>query len=187
MSEEKREFKTGYINDVIIELLEKHEDGRGWLIEAFRADRLDHLTTRRKLSFTDRVKRFFGAAVEPEEPFYPAMGYLSETKPQQQRGAHEHAEQSDLFVFFNSTFRVVLWDNRPSSPTFGIRQEFDCGKNYPARVYVPPGVVHAYKNIGVGNGLVLNLPDRLYKGVNYSEPIDEYRHEDNPDTPFKVE
>jgi dTDP-4-dehydrorhamnose 3,5-epimerase len=48
-------------------------------------------------------------------------------------------------------------------------------------------VVHAYKNVGAAPALVINLPDRLYKGPERREPVDEIRHEDNPHSLFKVE
>ncbi|RJQ49085.1 MAG: dTDP-4-dehydrorhamnose 3,5-epimerase, partial [Nitrospiraceae bacterium] len=48
-------------------------------------------------------------------------------------------------------------------------------------------IVHAYKNIGIVDGLVINLPDRLYKGWGKTEPVDEIRYEDDPKTPFRIE
>ena len=54
-------------------------------------------------------------------------------------------------------------------------------------VVVPPGVVHAYKNSGDSEGIVLNFPDRLYAGKGRREKVDEVRHEDDPGSPFRVE
>ena len=52
---------------------------------------------------------------------------------------------------------------------------------------VPPGVVHAYKNIGTENGIVFNIPNRLYAGVGKKFPVDEIRHEDVADSPFRLD
>jgi dTDP-4-dehydrorhamnose 3,5-epimerase len=52
---------------------------------------------------------------------------------------------------------------------------------------VPPGVVHAYQNVGGVPGLVFNCPNRLYKGAGRQEPVDEIRHEEDPDSPFKLD
>jgi dTDP-4-dehydrorhamnose 3,5-epimerase len=52
---------------------------------------------------------------------------------------------------------------------------------------VPPGVVHAYKNIGSEPGLVFNCPNRLYKGPGRKDPVDEIRHEADKDTPFRLD
>jgi dTDP-4-dehydrorhamnose 3,5-epimerase len=54
-------------------------------------------------------------------------------------------------------------------------------------VIVPPGVVHGYRNIGDQAGLVVNLPNRLYKGQGRSEPVDEIRHEGDPHTCFRID
>ena len=48
-------------------------------------------------------------------------------------------------------------------------------------------MVHAYRNVGNAEGWVLNFPNRLYKGPGRKEPVDEIRHEDEPDNRFKVE
>jgi dTDP-4-dehydrorhamnose 3,5-epimerase len=44
-------------------------------------------------------------------------------------------------------------------------------------VWIPPGVVHAYRNVGTVPGLVFNAPNRLYAGHGKKEPVDEIRHE----------
>jgi dTDP-4-dehydrorhamnose 3,5-epimerase len=51
---------------------------------------------------------------------------------------------------------------------------------------IPPGVVHAYRNVGSGPGWVFNCPNRLYKGPERKEPVDEIRHEADPKTIFKL-
>jgi dTDP-4-dehydrorhamnose 3,5-epimerase len=51
-------------------------------------------------------------------------------------------------------------------------------------VVVPAGVVHAYKNIGDVPGMVFNAPNRLFAGEGRKEPVDEIRHESDPDSPF---
>ena len=52
---------------------------------------------------------------------------------------------------------------------------------------VPVGVVHAYKNVGSEVGIVLNAANRLYKGWGRKDPVDEIRHEDQADSPFKLD
>jgi len=47
-------------------------------------------------------------------------------------------------------------------------------------------VVHAYKCVSKTNGYVINLPNKLYKGKDKKEEIDEIRWEDNPDSPYKI-
>jgi len=116
------------------------------------------------------------------------MAYASLTKPGTQRGPHEHEGQTDYFCFFGpSDFRIVLWDNRPSSSTYGNKVSELVGQDRPAVVIVPPGVVHTYKNVGKVEGLVVNCPNRLYAGKDRKEKVDEIRHEENGDSPFRLE
>ncbi len=154
---------TSIIDGVIVRELKRYNDDRGWLTELFRHDEL------------------------PEE-FHPVMAYVSMTKPGVARGPHEHAHQADCFAFIGpSTFRLYLWDNRKGSPTYGKHETFDLGIENPGVVVVPIGVAHAYRNIGEGEGLVYNAPNQLYAGQDRKEPVDEIRHEDDPDTPFKLD
>ncbi len=156
-------MKDSTIAGIVITPLKKNIDGRGWLVELFRRDELP-------------------------SSFFPAMSYISMTKPGITRGPHEHRDQSDLFCFTGpSTFRLYLWDNRQGSPTFGMECQYEFGENQTAAVIVPPGVVHAYKNIGSVDGLVFNAPDRLYAGPDKKEPVDEIRHEDKMDTEFRID
>jgi dTDP-4-dehydrorhamnose 3,5-epimerase len=118
----------------------------------------------------------------------PAMAYVSLTQPGAARGPHEHKRQTDYFFFLGlSSFRLYLWDNRPQSPTFGKHYILDIDKDTATAVVVPPGVVHAYKNTGTVGGLVFNAPDQLYGGWGRQEPIDEIRHENDPQSPFKID
>lgn len=54
-------------------------------------------------------------------------------------------------------------------------------------VVVPPGVVHAYKNISSTPGWVFNAPNRLYAGPGKRSPVDEIRHEDQADSVYRIE
>lgn len=156
-------FTTGVIAGIVVRDLVKHLDDRGWLSELYRADEL-------------------------EKQYLPAMSYLSITNPGVARGPHEHVDQSDNFAFIGpSDFKIYLWDNRPSSPTYRIRQTVFGGENAPRSLIIPPGVVHAYKNVGEKPGMVINLPNRLYAGEKKRSPVDEIRHEGDPNSPFQLD
>lgn len=156
------DFKDGGIEGVRVERLTYHSDGRGWLCELFRFDEL------------------------PPE-MRPEMGYVSMSLPGARRGPHMHREQTDYFAFISSEFRVVLWDAREGSPTYGNRRSLMVGKENPSLMAIPPGVVHAYINTGAEDGLVLNFPNRLYAGRGRKEPVDEVRYEDLPGGVYRIE
>jgi dTDP-4-dehydrorhamnose 3,5-epimerase len=159
----KDKFKKGAIHDVIVRPLVKFIDERGWLAELFREDEIDR-------------------------ELMPTMAYISMTQPGIARGPHEHVEQTDWFCFMGpSNFKVYLWDTRKDSPSCGIRQVLFAGLDSPRMVIVPPGVVHAYRNIGTENGIVFNAPNRLYGGDGRKSPVDEIRHEDITGSPFQLD
>ena len=150
------------IDGVIIKRLTCQEDERGWLAELFRSDEI------------------------PAE-FRPEMAYMSLSHPGVVRGPHEHVHQADLFCFLGpSDFKIYLWDNRSGSASHGRKLVFEAGQKNPSLLIIPPGIVHAYKNIGECDGLVFNAPNRLFKGSGRSDAIDEIRHEQNPNSPFKL-
>ena len=155
-------FKDGEIKGVVIRKLGKAVDKRGWLSELFRNDEL-------------------------EGEFFPTMAYISSTNPGVTRGPHEHRDQADLFCFIGpSNFKLRMWDNRRESETFGYVTTVVVGEENPSSVLVPAGVVHAYQNIGDAEGIVINCPNRLYKGNGRKEPVDEIRHEDDADTIYRM-
>ena len=156
-------FTAGEIDGVVITDLRRFNDSRGWLAELFRHDELD-----------------------PE--FYPVMAYTSSTSPGVTRGPHEHVDQADLFCFIGpSNFKLRLWDNRPESQTFNNVITLVVGEDNPKSVVIPKGVVHAYQNVGSVSGIVFNCPNRLYMGVGKKDQIDEIRHEDDPQTIYRME
>jgi dTDP-4-dehydrorhamnose 3,5-epimerase len=150
-------FRDGDIKGVQMRRLREFNDSRGWLSELYRMDELGE--------------------------YRPAMGYISLTRPHFTRGPHEHIEQTDYFCFFGP-FSLYLWDNRKGSSTYGNRMVIENADRFV--VVVPPGIVHAYRNSGEHEGMVLNFPDRLYAGQGRKEKVDEVRYEDDPGSPFQV-
>lgn len=151
-------FSEGEIDGIIIKKMTVFTDSRGWLIELFRKDEIADYT--------------------------PLMSYISLTHSGIVRGPHEHREQTDYFCFLGK-FSLFLWDNRKLSSTYRHKKVIENADRL--IVIVPPGIVHAYKNIDVNDAMVLNFPDRLYAGWNKKEQVDEIRYEDDPETPFKIE
>ena len=153
------DWKDGVIQGVDVAELDIHEDDRGHLIELYRSDEI-----------------------------WPrcAMGYWSLTNSGVVRGPHEHEFQTDVFVFMPA-FEIYLWDARKDSPTQGVRQKITITEGA-MRVIVPPGVVHGYKCIAEEglSGVSMNFPDRLYAGYGKNQPVDETRHENDPNSPYKL-
>ena len=155
-------FRDGEIKGVVIRKLAKAQDSRGWLAELFRNDELDG-------------------------EFIPTMAYISSTNPGVTRGPHEHREQADFFCFIGpSNFKLRMWDNREESETFRCVTTIVVGQENPSAVLVPAGVVHAYQNIGDAEGIVINCPNKLYRGPGRRDEVDEIRHENDSETVFRM-
>ena len=156
-------FVMGSIEGVLCKTIKAYNDQRGWLMEIYRKDELS-------------------------AEFHAAMAYLSETLPGIARGPHEHRYQADYFAFVGpGEFCLYLWDIRTKSPTYGKLMKMPVGQSNRCTVVVPPGVVHAYKNVGDVPGWVINLPNQLYAGEGRKEPVDEIRHEGDPSLPFSLD
>ena len=163
MSDSQRTYKDGEIDGVVMRPLKFYHDARGWLVELFRHDEL-------------------------AQELWPVMTYVSQTLPGVTRGPHEHVDQTDGFAFLGpSDFKLFLWDTRPGSRTEGQRKVAVIGASNPAAIWIPPGVVHAYRNVATVPGLVFNAPNRLYSGWGKKEPVDEIRHEDAPAGRFPMD
>ena len=159
-----KKWEKGQIEGVVLKELTKNLDQRGFLCETFRSDQLS-------------------------QDLHPVMSYVSYTEPGYTRGPHEHIEQTDMFVFLGpGNFMVRLWDNRENSKTYGTYMDVYAGRDKHLALIIPPGVVHGYKNISsMERGMVINYPNRLYKGWEKKEDVDEIRHEADLQSPFKME
>ncbi len=130
--------------------------GRGLLTEVFRAD-----------------WRADGAGVD--QVFQVWLG------PREVSAWHAHRRTRDrLFANFGAV-RIVLYDARAGSPSFGVINEFRFGEHRPALVVVPPGVWHGVENLRDEHSGVLNLVDRAYA---YRDPDHWRLPTDTPQIPF---
>ena len=163
MAQQQDKWSDGSIDGVVVRRVDEHSDARGWLAELFRDDEL-------------------------EKSIWPAMGYVSMTRPGMARGPHAHREQTDCFAFvLSGRFDLRMWDNRPGSSTRGRRCFMTVGEDNPVVVVVPPGVVHGYRNLASTDGLVLNFPNRLYAGEGRKQAVDEIRYEEEDPAVFSME
>ena len=138
-----------------------HNDSRGSLYELWRQD-------------------------EIPVGFNPMMACASWTHPGVERGPHEHVEQDDYFIFAGpSEFQIALWDARPGAAGTDRGWLLRAGESCPMQLNVPRGVVHGYRNIGQVPGFVVTVASVLFRGQGRAGPVDEIRHEEDPDSPFK--
>ena len=88
--------------------------------------------------------------------------YLVRTEPRAIRAWVYHKHQSDRLAYVEGTFRLVLYDLRPGSPTHGRLNVLDVGEHNRVLVTIPPFVVHGVQNVGSRPASFVNMPTRRY-------------------------
>lgn len=104
--------------------------------------------------------------------------YMTTTYPQVVKAWHFHKKQDDYITCVSGMLKLVLYDQREGSPTFGEVNEFFIGSHNPMLVKVPRTVFHGWKCISEHEAIVINVVTEPY---NPEEP-DEHRldpHDNN--------
>lgn len=95
-----------------------------------------------------------------------------------------HKRQWDRLAFTQGHFRVVLYDIRENSPTFGNLEVLDIGIDAPTRLHIPPFVVHGVKNCGDQGASFVNMPTAIY---DPADPDKARLPMDHPGVPFSFD
>lgn len=134
------------IEGVAVKLIKSVPTNYGYLTEVFRSDwQLGG----------DGVDQVFMTMLEP--------GGMS--------AWHAHAVTTDRIFVAQGQFKIVLFDSRQDSPTYGTLNEFRFGTVKPALLVIPPRVWHGVQNTASGAGILINAVDTAYR---YEAP-DHYR------------
>jgi dTDP-4-dehydrorhamnose 3,5-epimerase len=144
------------IEGVMIKKLRVIPDERGRLMEILRTD--------------DEIFKGFGQV------------YMTTAYPGVVKGWHYHKKQYDNMAVVKGMMKIVLYDGRPGSSTYGEIQEIFAGEYNPVMLHIPPYVYHGFKCISTEEAVVINTPTEVY---NYQEP-DEFRvHPHDNDIPYE--
>lgn len=84
---------------------------------------------------------------------------------------HMHELQTDHIFPINGLGKLVLFDDRPNSPTRGRINAFNVSPMRPTLFRIPPGIWHGLQNMDTPEFQFINFFDRPYA---YEEP-DEWR------------
>ncbi len=116
-------------------------------------------------------------ALEPEPPHV----YWVTAEPGSVRAWVFHRRQSDRLACTNGSFKVVLYDVRPGSPTYGKLNVLDVGAANRLLVTIPPLVIHGVQNVGDVTASFVNMPTRAYDPAN---PDKARLPKDHPGVPY---
>jgi dTDP-4-dehydrorhamnose 3,5-epimerase len=91
--------------------------------------------------------------------------------PRQVSAWHCHGKQTDIVFAIAGALRLVLYDGREGSPTFGQVSAFNLSLYRPRLVAVPPLVWHGVQNLAAEPAAFIDYFDQAY---DYGDP-DEWR------------
>ena len=110
--------------------------------------------------------------------------YQFTIRPGKVKGWHIHHLHDDRIFISQGTVKVVLYDNRPGSPTYQMIYEIYRADYHRTLMVIPAYVFHAHHNVGQTEALFISMPTRIY---NHESP-DVYRLPlDNNTIPYRFE
>jgi dTDP-4-dehydrorhamnose 3,5-epimerase len=92
-------------------------------------------------------------------------------RPGQLRGWVVHRVQNDRLFAYAGVLKIVLYDGRVDSSTYGRINILHVGLHDPSLISIPAGVYHAVQNVGADEAAFVNLPSEPYR---HDDP-DKYR------------
>jgi dTDP-4-dehydrorhamnose 3,5-epimerase len=92
------------------------------------------------------------------DPVFSVFGeiYFSTVYPGVVKGWHVHSSMVLNYAVVHGTIKLVMYDDRPGSPSFGEVQEIFLGDRNYALVTIPPLIWNGFKGIGDGEAIVAN-------------------------------
>jgi dTDP-4-dehydrorhamnose 3,5-epimerase len=93
--------------------------------------------------------------------------HMTTTFPGRVRAWGLHRRTTDRLFVASGLVRLVCYDGRQDSPTYRRVSEVTLGDRNPGLVVVPRDVFHGWKNIGVAESIVINMPTAVY---DYDRP-----------------
>jgi dTDP-4-dehydrorhamnose 3,5-epimerase len=78
-----------------------------------------------------------------------------------------HRRNVDRLFVAAGLLKIVCYDGREGSPTLGRVNEFSVSDRNPGLLRIPPNIYHGWKNIGITEAIVINLPTTTY---DYEDP-----------------
>lgn len=93
--------------------------------------------------------------------------HMTTTMPGRVRAWGLHQHSTDRLFVVSGLVRIVVFDGRENSRTFGWLNEVTLSEKNPALVTIASNLFHGWKNIGTTEAVIINMPTSLY---NYDAP-----------------
>jgi len=103
------------------------------------------------------------------------FAYVFTLRPGVVKGWGMHLEHEDRYFILYGDLEVVLYDDRPDSPTRGLVAKIYLSEHQRRLMNIPQGVWHANRNVGTRDLTLINFPTRPYDHASpdkYKLPLD---------------
>ena len=88
--------------------------------------------------------------------------YQFTIRPRMVKGWHIHHLHDDRIFISSGEVLVVLYDDRPESPTYQMVNEIYRSEHHRSIMVIPRFVFHAHQNVGDKDALMVSMPSRPY-------------------------
>lgn len=99
----------------------------------------------------------------PEVDLPIVQVHVTTTMPGRVRAWGLHRASTDRLFVVSGLVSIVVYDGRENSTTYGTVNEFRISERNPALVVIPPNLYHGWKNIGVDEAYIVNMPSSQYE------------------------
>ena len=106
-----------------------------------------------------------------------AQVHVTTTLPGRVRAWGLHTRTTDRLFVASGLVRFVCFDGREESPTYRRINEITLSDRSPGLIVIPPNIYHGWKNFGVTESIVINMPTNIY----------DYENPDSLDLPWDSE
>ena len=93
--------------------------------------------------------------------------HTTTTLPGRHRAWGLHRRSTDRLFVGGGLVMLAVFDGRENSLSFGGVTEVILSEKNPGLLIIPPNLYHGWKNIGVTEAVIINMPTVMY---NYDEP-----------------
>jgi dTDP-4-dehydrorhamnose 3,5-epimerase len=105
-----------------------------------------------------------------DDPWFEKFGevYFSLVYPGVIKGWHIHRRMALNYAVPSGTIKLVLYDDRPDSPTRGEVQVIFTGEHDFQLIHMPPGIWNGFKGVGTRPAIVANCATEPYDPAEIS-------------------
>jgi dTDP-4-dehydrorhamnose 3,5-epimerase len=101
-------------------------------------------------------------AAWPEVDLSIVQVHITTTFPGRTRAWGLHQRSTDRLFVVKGLVSIVVYDGREDSATYGCLNEYRVSERNPGLLVIPPDLYHGWKNIGVDEAFIINMPSSQY-------------------------